>query len=337
MDLCSLAESSHHEIVMLMGVHVVAILVANLFKSRGRLEAENALLRRQLIIALRRAPARQRLTSTDRAILVWMVRLWPNLLKAVQVVKPNTVLRWHRSGFKAFWRWKSRKWAGRPKVDHIWIRSTVRLQNRALTWSEGESRHHRAGRRFCATTPMRSQRSICASFRRWPLIDCSPSWSLAMVDGSCCDLRCPTAEWLARQITEAFLWASAPGYLVRDNDRAYGQVFTARVRAMGSARAVICHAQSSGCAGLVRSGLRPTRRLRPSEARDRARRGGAYYRPCLVIGASPDEFGFNGKVLGGSGTRAALFKFVPAAGSSCWTGREAVGTTSLGAHSNDGQ
>jgi transposase InsO family protein len=60
-----------------------------------------------------------------------------------------------------------------------------------------------------------------------------------MVADSCCGslwfevTRHPTAEWLARQITEAFPWASAPGYLVRDNDRAYGQIFTARVRAMG--------------------------------------------------------------------------------------------------------
>ena len=82
---------------MLMSLHVVAVFVANLFKSRGRLEAENVLLRHQLNIALRQVPTRLRLTGTDRAILVWMVRLWPNLLKAVQVVKPDTVLRWHRA------------------------------------------------------------------------------------------------------------------------------------------------------------------------------------------------------------------------------------------------
>ncbi len=111
---------------MLMGLLVFA---ANLFKSRGRLEAENVLLRHQLNISLRRAPARLRLTSTDRAILVWMVRLWPNLLQVVQVVKPDTVLRWHRAGFKAIWRWKSRKRAGRPKIDRG-LRDLIRQMSR---------------------------------------------------------------------------------------------------------------------------------------------------------------------------------------------------------------
>ena len=116
-------------IVMLMGLEVVANFVANLFKSRGRLEAENALLRHQLNIALRQVPTRLRLTGTDRAILVWMVRLWPNLLNAVQVVKPDTVLRWHRAGFKAFWRWKSSRRAGRPKINQG-LRDLIRRMSR---------------------------------------------------------------------------------------------------------------------------------------------------------------------------------------------------------------
>src|SRR5262245_48841684 len=53
----------------------------------------------------------------DRLLLTWMDQLWPNLLGVVQVVKPETVLRWHRAGFRAFWRWKSRSRAGRPKID----------------------------------------------------------------------------------------------------------------------------------------------------------------------------------------------------------------------------
>lgn len=99
-------------------LHATAIVIANLFKSRRRLEAENALLRHQLSIALRRrAPPRLRLSGMDRAILAWMVRLWPDLIGTVQVVKPETILRWYRAGFRAFWRWKSRKRAGRPKID----------------------------------------------------------------------------------------------------------------------------------------------------------------------------------------------------------------------------
>jgi len=88
-------------------LRATAILTASLFKSRRRLEAENLWLRHQLNVALRRAPARLRLGGMDRAILAWMVRLWPDLLDTVQVVKSETVLRWHRAGFRAFWRWKS--------------------------------------------------------------------------------------------------------------------------------------------------------------------------------------------------------------------------------------
>ncbi len=77
----------------------VAIFVANLFKSRGRLAAENLLLRHQLNLALRRAPARLRLRGFDHALLVGLIRFWPDLTSALQVVKPETVLRWHRLGF----------------------------------------------------------------------------------------------------------------------------------------------------------------------------------------------------------------------------------------------
>jgi hypothetical protein len=74
-------------------LNAVAIVVASLFKSRRRLEAENILLRHQLNIALRQTQACPRLRSVDRAILGWMVRVWPDLLGTVHVVKPETVLR----------------------------------------------------------------------------------------------------------------------------------------------------------------------------------------------------------------------------------------------------
>ena len=74
-------------------LRVLGMLVADLFKSRCRLEAENLLLRHQLAIALRQAPPRLRLRGGDRALLIWMTRLWPSLLGTVQVVQPETVLR----------------------------------------------------------------------------------------------------------------------------------------------------------------------------------------------------------------------------------------------------
>src|SRR6266581_8409830 len=97
-------------------LHSLAMVIIAFFKSPRRLEAENLFLRHQLSIALRRAPPRLQVRGSDRALLVWMTRRWPTLLGAAQVVQPETILRWHRAGFTAFWRRKSRKRVGRPKI-----------------------------------------------------------------------------------------------------------------------------------------------------------------------------------------------------------------------------
>jgi hypothetical protein len=86
-------------------LQTLGVFVVNLFKSRRRLEAENLLLRHQLNVALRRSPARSLLRGSDRALMVWLIRLWPSLLDTVLVVRPETVLRWQRAGFRCSWRW----------------------------------------------------------------------------------------------------------------------------------------------------------------------------------------------------------------------------------------
>ena len=92
---------------MLALLHSLVMFVIDCFKSPRRLEAENLFLRHQLTIALRRSPPRLQLRGSDRALLVWMTRVWPSLLGVAQVVQPETILRWHRAGFTALWRWKS--------------------------------------------------------------------------------------------------------------------------------------------------------------------------------------------------------------------------------------
>ena len=94
-------------------LHTLGMFVVDLFKSRSRVEAENLFLRHQPNIALRRARPRLRLRSSERILLIWITKLWPSLLGAVQVVEPETTLRWHRAGFRMFWRWKSRNRVGR--------------------------------------------------------------------------------------------------------------------------------------------------------------------------------------------------------------------------------
>jgi hypothetical protein len=91
---------------MLVILQLLGTFVGDLFKSQRRLEIEN-LLRHQLNIAVRRTPHRLRLRGSDRALLVWMTWLWPSLLDLSRVVQPDTILRWHRAGFRAYWRWKS--------------------------------------------------------------------------------------------------------------------------------------------------------------------------------------------------------------------------------------
>ena len=95
------------------------------FKSQARLEAEIVFLRHQLNLLRRRLPAKPRITPADRLLFVWLYRLVPSLLKAAVIIQPDTILRWHRAGFRSYWRWKSRSRGGRPKVP-IEVRSLIR-------------------------------------------------------------------------------------------------------------------------------------------------------------------------------------------------------------------
>src|SRR5215510_6955780 len=97
---------------MFVILRALGIFIADLFKSRCRLQAENLFLRHQLNVVLQRAPSRLRLRGKDRALLLVITRLWPSLLGMAQVVQPETILRWHRAGFKVFGRWKSRNRQG---------------------------------------------------------------------------------------------------------------------------------------------------------------------------------------------------------------------------------
>jgi transposase InsO family protein len=246
---------------MLAILHEVGMFIADLVKSRSQLEAENLFLRHQLNIALRRAPLRHRLRGCDRALLVWMTRIWPGLLGAAQVVQPETILRWHRAGFRAYCRWKSRSRVGRPKIGHE-LRDLIRRMNKENPlW--GAARIHGELLKLGFEVAQSTVSKYMARRRGPP----SQSWktflrnhadAIAAIDlcvvptASFENLfvflvlghgrrrliwfdvtRHPTAEWLAQQITEAFPWDSVPTFLIRDNDRAYGKVFLQRIRAMG--------------------------------------------------------------------------------------------------------
>jgi hypothetical protein len=86
------------------------------FKSKSRLEAENAALRHQLIVLQRRVRGRVQLTNGDRLFLVMLYRWFPSILKAITIIRPETLVRWHRAGFRRYWQWKSRSLGGRPTL-----------------------------------------------------------------------------------------------------------------------------------------------------------------------------------------------------------------------------
>jgi hypothetical protein len=212
--------------------HALGMFVADLFKSRRRREAENLLLRHQLSLAMRQAPPRRRLRGRDRALLVLMTRLWPNLLDAVQVVQPETVLRWHRAGFRAFWRWKSRKRAGRPRIDRGLRDLIRRMSMENPLW--GASRIHgellMLGFEVAQSTVSKYMvRPSKPPSQRWKTFLRNHAEAIAAIDMCVVPTltferlfaflvlghgrrqllwlevtRHPTAEWLARQITEAF-------------------------------------------------------------------------------------------------------------------------------------
>ena len=78
-------------------------LFASPFKSKSRLEAENAALRHQLIVLRRKVRGRVRLTNSDRLFFIQLYRWFPSVLKAITIVRPETLVRWHRAGFRLYW------------------------------------------------------------------------------------------------------------------------------------------------------------------------------------------------------------------------------------------
>src|ERR1700726_530262 len=114
----------------MIGLFCFALAVlASPFKSKLRLEAENAVLRHQLIVLRRSLHGRVRLTNNDRWFLIQLYRWVPSILQVLTIVRPETLLRWHRAGFRCYWRWKSRPQGGRPQI-HTELRALMQRMRR---------------------------------------------------------------------------------------------------------------------------------------------------------------------------------------------------------------
>jgi len=231
------------------------------FKTQARLEAEIVLLRQQLNVLRRRVPSKPKLAVADRLIFVWLYRLVPSVLSAVSVIEPQTVIRWHRMGFRLNWRWKSRSRGGRPQIPRE-VRRLIRdmsLDN--PLW--GAPRIHgellKLGMEVAQSTVAkymaRSGRGRSQTWKTFlhnhtagvdamdflivPTVGFRLLFVLAILRHKrrrLISLRVttnPMAEWIARQITDAFPWNEAPDYLIRDRDASYGHAVTKRLAAMG--------------------------------------------------------------------------------------------------------
>src|SRR5471030_3093331 len=239
---------------------VLAVLAAP-FKSKVRLEAENAVLRHQLIVLRRKMHGRPRLTNNDRWFFIQLYRWFPSILQVVIIVQPETLVRWHRAGFRYYWRWKSRPRGGRPQIETD-LRALIRqMSMENPLW--GAPRIHgellKLGFEVAQSsvakymvkrngppsqewrTFLRNHAPDIAAMDLFivPTIGFGLLYAFVIVRLDRRDLvwinvtANPTAEWIARQLTEAFPWDEAPRYLIRDRDRIYGSIVTRRMRAMG--------------------------------------------------------------------------------------------------------
>jgi hypothetical protein len=102
---------------MIALIRLLLGLLAAPFRYKPALEAENAALRQQIIVLRRKLRGRVKLSNADRLIFVWLYRLFPSITRAMLIIRPDTLVRWHRVGFRCYWRWRSRGRIGRPRID----------------------------------------------------------------------------------------------------------------------------------------------------------------------------------------------------------------------------
>jgi transposase InsO family protein len=237
-------------------------LLSYRLRSRSSLELELIALRHQVAVLRRQRPGRPKLFCADRLLWVWLYRIWPQALHAMVLVKPATVIQWHRKGFRLYWRWRSQSgYPGRPKLDTE-TRDLIRRMSIANPlW--GAPRIHGELLKLGIVV---SQATV-GRYMSWRPKVPSPTWRSFlrnhMSDTVAVDMfvvatatfrllytvivlghdrrriihfnvtQNPTQVWLAHQMTEAFPWDTAPQYLLRDRDASYGQAFRNRLQAMG--------------------------------------------------------------------------------------------------------
>jgi len=237
---------------------IVSTLIG-LLRSRALLHLETLAFRQQLAMVKHKSPKRLRFQRRERLFWVWLYRLWPDCLKTLHIFKPETLVRWHRKGFRLYWTRKCRyRRSGRPSIAPE-VRKLIRTMSRDnIGW--GAPRIHGELRMLGIQVSQSTVAKYMHRHRKPP----SQCWR-AFLDNHTKDLisvdfftvptatfrifyvflvlrhdrrrvvhfnitQNPTAKWTAQQIVEAFPWDSTPRYLIRDRDKVYGPVFQRRVQ-----------------------------------------------------------------------------------------------------------
>jgi len=234
-------------------------------KSRQALVLENLALRHQIGV-LRRSVKQPRLKPSDRGLWVLLSRIWGAWDKSLVLVKPETVIRWHRKGFRLYWRWKSRG-PGRPKVSAE-IRDLIRQMSRAnplwgaprihgellklgIEISQAAVSKYMARQRKPPSQTWRAflrnhaEDIVSVDFFTVPTVTFQVFFVFVVLGNHRRDILhfnvtdSPTAVWAAQQMREAFPWDPTPRYLIRDRDGVFGAEFTRRVESMGIRQVLI--------------------------------------------------------------------------------------------------
>src|SRR5262245_6307110 len=115
---------------MIEFLRLILHIIASFFKPRTKLVAEILILRQQLNVLRRQVSKRPQLSNTDRLLFVWLYRWFPSVLSAIAILRPETIIRWHRAGFQSYWHGRSRKPVGRPRISAE-LRNLIGAMSRA--------------------------------------------------------------------------------------------------------------------------------------------------------------------------------------------------------------
>ncbi len=246
---------------------LIARFAVALLRPHVNLAAENIALRHQLLV-LQRTAGRPNLKQRDRILWVWLSRFWKNWRTSLVIVQPDTVVRWHRQGFKLYWRWKSRaRKPGRPQIS-LEIRELIRaMSHDNPTWGVPRIQDELAllGIRVAASTIRKYRvRGPRPGPQTWKTFIHNHIQDIAAIDFfvvptiSFRVLYCfivlrldrrravhfnvttnPTARWTAQQLTESFPFDEAPRFIIRDRDGVYGNDVRDRLNYMGITEVLI--------------------------------------------------------------------------------------------------